>query len=371
MLRMVAFALFTILLHSQRASSSQNDRQPSRKSQWPAGCATCRYLHIMIREGKAMKPYFARSADRSHNRRGQQALHRGFHVGIVGIFLTILITTRLMTHQSEGYLLEQAKSAFQPQKIILRLSSDGKKHTVLKFSNRNSELDMGNVQGSVLNWTVNSRGDVAFSVQETDQICSYLIANGKQTAIRVPGASAVRVKKINGRGDVVGMIARHDRQKNQFVWRAFVLRQGRLIELDILGGSNCFANDINNEGLVVGKADTEEGYYHAFLWQEGQPMRDLGTLPRGQNSEAMSINDRGEIVGNGDLGENSRQALLWRDGTILHLNRQTFLRNGWDLQDGCEINEAGEITVLGVKESMLSYFLLKPRSSLLSGVSMQ
>src|SRR5208283_2303003 len=62
------------------------------------------------------------------------------------------------------------------------------------------------------------------------------------------------------------------------------------------------------------------GVTHGFLWQNGQPMTDLGTLAGSAGtSYATAINDSGEIVGysfpttNFSIGTPT-QAVLWQVG---------------------------------------------------------
>lgn len=296
---------------------------------------------------------------RSLRRRSDRLRNISLPIGIVGMFLTISLATWLVTARPAGYVLQEAANEIPQQKLLQRRGKDGKVHSVLKCYNSSTEIDLGIVQGNIAKWSVNSRGEVAYSVNIADQICSYLSVNGKRTAIRVPGARAVHVTKINDAGDVIGMVIRPDRQWSRLVWRAFVFRWGRVIELDTLGGPNCFVNDINGEGLVVGKADIAPGVHHAFLWQAGRPLQDLGTLPRGRNSEAMSINAKREIVGSSDGAAETPYALLWRDGILFDLNRQTPVRNGWHFQESWKINDQGDITVYGFKGDLVRAFLLK------------
>lgn len=73
----------------------------------------------------------------------------------------------------------------------------------------------------------------------------------------------------------------------------------RIVQLPTLGGSEAFANWINDRGWVTGAADLPGGKReHAFLWQRNQ-IRDLGTLG-GRNSLAWGVNDAGEIGGSSD-----------------------------------------------------------------------
>jgi probable HAF family extracellular repeat protein len=88
---------------------------------------------------------------------------------------------------------------------------------------------------------------------------------------------------------------------------AFVWQNGKSIKLT-LGGkqsgvgheytSRGQAGAINEQGQVVGWAETKKGDQHAFLWENGK-MRDLGTLG-GEESEAVAVNDRGQVIGVAD-----------------------------------------------------------------------
>ena len=51
--------------------------------------------------------------------------------------------------------------------------------------------------------------------------------------------------------------------------------------------------------------------------------------------------------------------LSWREGVAFDLNRQTPVREGWELQEGWKINDKGEIDVFGFKEELVKAFLLK------------
>jgi probable HAF family extracellular repeat protein len=51
-----------------------------------------------------------------------------------------------------------------------------------------------------------------------------------------------------------------------------------MIDLGTLGGNFSVATAINTQGEVVGGSYTVDGPMHAFLWQSGTGMVDLGTL---------------------------------------------------------------------------------------------
>ena len=71
-------------------------------------------------------------------------------------------------------------------------------------------------------------------------------------------------------------------------------------DLGTLGGiqSQSDAYAINKRGQVVGESwgASSLGVAHAFLWEAGRGMLDLGTLG-GERSEARGINDNGQVVG--------------------------------------------------------------------------
>jgi len=88
---------------------------------------------------------------------------------------------------------------------------------------------------------------------------------------------------------------------------------GDLTDLGTFGGNESAANAVNNRGQVAGEAmNTIPDPYtsdfsafflpgatqvHAFRWTKSQGMRDLGTLPGGNDSAAFLINKRGQIAG--------------------------------------------------------------------------
>ncbi len=68
------------------------------------------------------------------------------------------------------------------------------------------------------------------------------------------------------------------------------------------------ANDVNKHQQVVGVSGTDGGVSRAFLWQDGQPMQNLGTL--GGASEAWGINDLTHVV-----GASNNMAFYWSSAT--------------------------------------------------------
>jgi uncharacterized membrane protein len=103
---------------------------------------------------------------------------------------------------------------------------------------------------------------------------------------------------------------------------AWLYRDGELLDLGTLGGTNSAALSLNNHGQVVGYSEVavdvtpgaeaspvagEESPppTHAFIWQEGV-MSDLNDLASGDElviEAAYAINDAGQIAGGAIVGD--------------------------------------------------------------------
>jgi probable HAF family extracellular repeat protein len=147
----------------------------------------------------------------------------------------------------------------------------------------------------------------------------------------------------------------------------------KLIDLGTFGGPGSFVaiepgeNIINGYGMVVGSADTsmptpELNCYspnlnrdcyisHAFLWS-GNGLKDLGTLPGGNDSFASAINQAGQIAG---LSENDQidpstgnpefHAVLWENDKIRDLGTL-----GGTASIASALNDSGQVTGLALND---------------------
>ena len=169
-----------------------------------------------------------------------------------------------------------------------------------------------------------------------------------------------------------------------FVNHAFRWQNGALTDLGALTGyTSSAANGISANGLVAGVSENGEidplfaglPELHAVLWQQGQPITDLGTLPEGgYESYAAAVNSREQVVGaalNTIPDTNSMQpGTFWLWGGVVNYQYQTraFL---WDNQNGMQdlgtlpgstdaqavfINELGQVVGYSYTSSTPSAF---------------
>lgn len=88
--------------------------------------------------------------------------------------------------------------------------------------------------------------------------------------------------------------------------------------LPTLGGPGAAAFGVNDNGDVVGAADLADDGFHACFWSRGEAI-DLGTLPDGGVSTAFSINNDRIIVGRAQNADGVNRAVRWvpvRGGTF-------------------------------------------------------
>ncbi len=121
---------------------------------------------------------------------------------------------------------------------------------------------------------------------------------------------------INNRGEVVGERGVTLSDHHAFMWSDEnddgQIDAGEIRDLGTLGGANSSANDVNDNGAVVGWSEDALGDRRAFLWTQRGGMIDLGTLG-GAESEAYAINNRGQVVGTSRDGDGISHPFLWTE----------------------------------------------------------
>jgi probable HAF family extracellular repeat protein len=139
------------------------------------------------------------------------------------------------------------------------------------------------------------------------------------------GAYEARGSDMNGREQIVGIIATHSWGESR-IFHAFLWEADSIRDLGVLARwvcqefsppnddcSSAAPTDINENGQVVGVSTDALGASHFVLWQNGT-IRDLGLVPAAPEDyqpASVLINDRGQIVASG-----GGQAFIWRNETM-------------------------------------------------------
>jgi len=122
--------------------------------------------------------------------------------------------------------------------------------------------------------------------------------------------------------------------------RQFLSAPYQIRDLGTLGGETVVANDINNQGQIVGSAMTKDGSLHAVLWSPCNDMTDLN-VPALNDASGVAINNRGQIIGTAtyDAGLVGAQTFVISNGKLQFLPRPRDPDNNFAI----DINDLGQI----------------------------
>jgi probable HAF family extracellular repeat protein len=214
-------------------------------------------------------------------------------------------------------------------------------------------IDLGGLPGTSVN---SARG-----LNDSDQVTgsSFLlfgahaflwdVTRGMQD-LGTLGGSVSNGARVNVHGQVVGQSIAVD-DPSFPIYHAFRYTNGiGMQDLGTLPGTSrtsSSARGINADGDVVGYSnDPAFGANRAFLYSDRDGMRDLGTLG-GRSALANDINDNGEVVGIADLPSGQGHPFLYsREGGMVDLNSLIDSTTGWTLWTAEAINNRG--TIVGV-----------------------
>jgi probable HAF family extracellular repeat protein len=233
------------------------------------------------------------------------------------------------------------------------------------LSRRGHMTDLGAIgsRGPFGHIKINNRGDIiGFKVGNGD---AALDRRGTMIDLGSLAGLGSAAQDLNDNGQVVGFSPVP--APGSDVIHAFLYSHGKMYDLGTLGGKYSEANDINKRGEVVGPASIASGAYHAFLYNHGR-MTDLGTLG-GPNSDAAAINDHGDVVGFSNLNTKISHGYIYRNGRMIDLNSLIPANSGFVVVNAEDINNRGQIAAEAISTNLRDHtyyiVMLNPTKSAL------
>ncbi len=203
--------------------------------------------------------------------------------------------------------------------------------------------------------TINAGSDIAggWSTVIQQGIHPYIIRQGILTDLPVLGGSQGLVTSISNTGHIVGWSEFTDTTGQPAAVRWVEGIPERLPDL----GGYAVAADVNDGGIMVGSvAAPGLGPSTAVLWSAAAELTPLGSLdPAHWRHEAMAINSQGQVV-----GTSGNRAFLWQDGMMRDLNTLTAAP-GVLLVEARDISDTGLIVGVALVGNNTRGFLLVPR----------
>jgi hypothetical protein len=192
-----------------------------------------------------------------------------------------------------------------------------------------------NDEGTVVGWSETSTGPVAVYWQQGEV--------HRIEGIDEMGGDYAVATAINENGTIVGVTNTIDLVPIQ----AFRWPRGGALELlpALFEGDVGDPHDVNDAGVMVGRAGTPEAESLAVYWDEDGDIHELPRLHDTPHVEAVAISNDGVIVGHEMSPEFiTTEARLWLDGEVYDLEDLVpALPEEYELIRAEDINDDGEV----------------------------
>lgn len=206
--------------------------------------------------------------------------------------------------------------------------------------------------------SINNHGQIiGWSLQGENEQVATLWNNNIPTALGTLAAYTLDANAINDQGIIVGWANGSGYSTSAVYWNS----QNEAQLLNGISGQDGQAFAINESGVIAGWSRSTNNQQHATIWVD-QVAVDLGTLS-GWASFANDLNNQGDVVGsyigdyNGDFGE---YAVLWQNGVAINLNELVNKPDDLTLVSAEGINDAGYIVIKGYTSAGWGTYLLAP-----------
>ena len=244
---------------------------------------------------------------------------------------------------SENGVIDPVFGAVQQIAVVWK---DGQ---IISLGTLGGGISFGNAmnnQGEVAGISANTIPDPLSFLSVGTQIRAFLWRDGVMLDLGTLGGPDSWAASVNERGQVAGFALVDSTVQHPFLWEG-----GRMIDLGTLGGTSAVVGSLNNggsgaslnnRGQVIGTSNLAGDLnHHPFLW-DGGALTDLGTLG-GDNGEAFWINNAGEIVGRADFSpfSSDHHAFLWKNGKMIDLG----VTPGQTCSTAIDINSRGQVII--------------------------
>jgi probable HAF family extracellular repeat protein len=249
------------------------------------------------------------------------------HDGVIGCAMGL--NNRGWTESMDGYL--DAAGNFRGRAVV---NVPGLKIDLGTLGGQDSWINWGgiNEQGEAVGLAETSVPDPDgedFCAFGTGLTCRpFIWQNGEMTALPTLGGNNGQASAINNRGQIVGQAQTNVTDSGCLpyqtalpaLWDKGTVKQLPTVE----GDPDGYAIGINDSGQAVGASGICSAPFtvplHAVLWNDGTPVELANLGNASNNNQAVAINNNGQIVGQANSPDGTTfYAVLWQNGTITNL----------------------------------------------------